>query len=53
MTSVTILSMGSYSWWKPHSDVISVLLYRTNTKHKKGKYYKHQSFWINTRRLPC
>ena len=43
-------SRGSYSWCKPHRDVISVLLYRTNTKHKN---YKHQRFWINTHRLPC
>ena len=46
MTSrgLSILSRGSYSWWKPHGDVISVLLYRTNTKHKRGKNYKHQRF---------
>ena len=49
----TILSRGSYSWWKPYTDVISVLLDRTNTKHKRGKNYKHQRFWINTRHLPC
>ena len=44
---------GSHSWWKPHTDVISVLLYWTNTKHKRGKNYKHQRFWISTRCLPC
>ena len=49
----TILSRRSYSWWNPHTDVISVLLYRTKTKHKRGKTYKHQRFWMNTRRLPC
>ena len=34
---------------------MSYLFYYTeqNTKHKRGKHYKHQWFWINTRCLPC
>ena len=49
----TILLSGICSWWKPHRDVISVYYTEQNTKHKRGKYYKHQRFCINTRRLPC
>ena len=30
-------SRESYSWWKPYRDVISILLYRTNTNTKGGK----------------
>ena len=34
---------------------MSYLFYYTeqNTKHKRGTNYKHQRFWIDTRRLPC
>ena len=38
----TILSWGSYSWWKSHRDVISVFfLYRT--KYKTQKWEKLQT----------
>ena len=37
----------------PHRDVISVLLYRTNTKHKRVKKLQTPEILINTRRLPC
>ena len=38
-----------------HPTGMSYLFYYTeqNTKHKRGKNYKHQRFWINTSRLPC
>ena len=34
---------------------MAYLFYYTeqNTKHKRGKHYKHQWFWIDTHRLPC
>ena len=36
----TILSRGSYPWWKPHRNVITVLLYRTRYKTEKGEKLK-------------
>ena len=49
---LSILLRGSYSWWKPHRGHICFIIPK-NTKHKSGKNYKHQIYWINTRRLPC
>ena len=38
-----------------HPTGMSYLFYYTkqDTKHRRGKNYKHQRFWIDTRCLPC
>ena len=41
-------SRGSHSCCTPQVDVIFVLLYQTNTKHKRWNLDKLQRFWIYT-----
>ena len=49
----SLMSTHIIQIWHPCG--VSYLFYYTkqNTKHKRGNNYKHQRFWINTRRLPC